>query len=47
VIGFVGDNFSRTRFCGCRAEEGDQALGWSLGQARAHTGKVGVRVGRA
>jgi hypothetical protein len=47
VIGFVGDNFSRTRFRGCRAEEGDRALGWSPGQARANTGEVGVGVGRA
>jgi hypothetical protein len=47
VIGFVGDNFSLTRFRGCRAEEGDRALGWSPGQARAHTGEVGVGVGRA
>jgi hypothetical protein len=47
VIGFVGDNFSCTRFCGCRAEEGDRALGWSLGQAQVHTGEVGVGVGRA
>jgi hypothetical protein len=45
VIGFVGDNFSRTRFHGCRAEEGDRALGWSPGQARAHTSEVGVGVG--
>jgi hypothetical protein len=47
VIGFVGDNFSRTRFRGCRAEEGDRALRWSPGQARAHTGEVGVGVGQA
>jgi hypothetical protein len=47
VIGFVGDNFSLTRFRGCRAEEGDRALGWSPGQARAHTGEVGVGVRRA
>jgi hypothetical protein len=45
VIGFVGDNFSHTRFHGCHAKEGDRALGWSPGQARAHTGEVGVRVG--
>jgi hypothetical protein len=46
VIGFVGENFSHTRFRGYRAEEGDRVLGWSPGQARAHTSEVGVGVGR-
>jgi hypothetical protein len=33
------------RFCGCRAEEGNRALGRSPGQARVHTSEVGVGVG--